>query len=87
MKKNVLAALLLALLLSSCAGMSGTSPKIRLGMTPAEVQASWGRPDYKSRSISKWGTTEFWRYGDYRDWMTKKYFLMFQNGELVDISD
>ena len=84
--KQVLAALLLSLELSSCAGLGGPGRTIQLGMSPAEVQAAWGRPDHKSRSVSTWGVTEVWRYGEYRQWALPLHHLTFQDGQLVDVT-
>lgn len=33
-----------------------------MGMTTAEVKASWGKPDDINRSVGSWGVHEQWIY-------------------------
>ena len=47
--------------------------KIILGMTPAEVQASWGTRTASHESDGIGGRFEMWRYGDW-DYCTRLYF-------------
>lgn len=95
--KTIIPALLIASLLSSCAGVptrqtsqdwspevnaSVQTGKITLGMTQDQVKAAWGRPDLTHRSLSSLGEVEVWQYGTYH-YTCKKYWLTFVNGKLV----
>lgn len=54
---------------------------VRLGMTAAIVRlCGWGEPNSINRTITSWGVSEQWVYGDGR-------YLYFRNGRLDTIQD
>ena len=59
--------------------------KILLGMSKADVVASWGQPHHINRSAGAWGASEQWVYGtNGRYGFTPSGFLYFEEGTLTD---
>lgn len=55
--------------------------KVFIGMTKAQVKASWGSPKDINRSVGSWGVHEQWIYGDFGP------YLYFENGRLTAFQD
>ena len=53
--------------------------KVRIGMTKAMCEESWGKPDDINRSIGSWGTHEQWVYGSS--------YLYFEGNKLTAIQN
>lgn len=53
--------------------------RVRLGMTKAMCEESWGRPDDINRSIGSWGAHEQWVYGSS--------YLYFEGNKLTAIQN
>lgn len=53
--------------------------KVRIGMTKAMCEESWGYPDNINKSIGSWGTHEQWVYGDS--------YLYFEGNKLTAIQN
>lgn len=53
--------------------------KVRIGMTKAMCEESWGTPDDINKSVGSWGTHEQWVYGDS--------YLYFEDGKLTAIQN
>ena len=57
------------------------SEGVRLGMTPADVEASsWGKPQKINTTTNKWGESQQWVYGNGG-------YLYFENGVLTSIQN
>ena len=57
------------------------SEGVRLGMTPADVEASrWGKPQRINNTTNKWGVKQQWVYGNGN-------YLYFENGVLTSIQN
>lgn len=54
--------------------------KVRIGMTTAQVEAAWGKPEDIHRTITAWSTHEQWVYGN-------GLYLYFDDGKLTTIQD
>ena len=53
--------------------------KVRIGMTKAMCEESWGTPDDINKSVGSWGTHEQWVYGNS--------YLYFEDGKLTAIQN
>lgn len=56
--------------------------KVQLGMTAEQVVISWGEPRAVNKTMSGWGTSEQWIYGDP---IYNAHYLYFDDGRLTSI--